>query len=163
MNLGNGIRYTRMVIALVKKFRFITLRVIWQSFQFKSKTGMEQSMTLTSNKLMIHLQEKQEIERLISIIILGLCTAIERGVLSLEEAESYLYSPYTMEQLEKLGVDRKLIDVVHLGTELEDIKSLLPDKLDRSLEEIKIETIEFLKSLNSNSSTPLPRKKWVQV
>jgi Protein of unknown function (DUF3969) len=124
---------------------------------------MEQSMTLTSNKLMIHLQEKQEIERLISIISLGLCTAIERGVLSLEEAESYLYSPYTMEQLEKLGVDRKLIDVVHLGTELEDIKSLLPDKLDRSLEEIKIETIEFLKSLNSNSSTPLPRKKWVQV
>lgn len=29
--------------------------------------------------------------------------------------------------------------------------------------EIKVETIEFLKSLNSNSSNRFPRKKWVQV
>ena len=116
-----------------------------------------------STKLIVQLQDKPEIERLISIINLGICTALESGVLTLEEAESYLYSPYTIEQLEKLGVAQKLIDLVHLGTELEDIKSLLPDKLDSSIEEIKVETIEFLKSLNSNSSNRFPRKKWVQV
>ena len=121
------------------------------------------AVTSTSIKLVIQLEDKSEIERLISIVNLGICTALESGILSIEEAESYLYSPYTMEQLEKLGVAQKLIDVVHLGTELEDIKNLLPDNFDQSLKEIKVETIEFLKSLTSNPSTPLPRKKWVQV
>lgn len=120
-------------------------------------------MEATLTKLIVQLQEKAEIERLISIINIGICTALESGALSFEEAETYLYSPYTIEQLEKLGVAQKLIDLVHLGTELEDVKSLLPDKLNSSIEEIKVETIEFLKSLTSNSSTRFPRKKWLQV
>lgn len=68
------------------------------------------------------IDNKRDIEYLISILNLGLCVAIENGVLNIEEAEAYLYSPYTMEQLEKLDVATVLIDIIHLGTELEDAR-----------------------------------------
>lgn len=114
-------------------------------------------------EMVIQLQDKTEIERLNCIINLGICAAIKNGVLSIEEAEKYLYSLYTMEQLEKLGVAQDLIDVVHLGTELEDVKSLLPEKIQDSLEEIRVETIKFLQFLHSAPSNSLSRKKWVQA
>lgn len=114
-------------------------------------------------QIVIQLRDKAEIERLACIINLGICAAIESGALSIEEAEYYLYSPYTIEQLEKLGVAQDLIDVVHLGTELEDVKSLIPKKLDDSIKEIRAETIKFLKSMHSAPSSSFPRKKWVQA
>jgi Protein of unknown function (DUF3969) len=106
---------------------------------------------------------KIEIERLLAILNLGICIAIENEVMSLEEAEFYLYSPYTLEQLQKMEVSQQLIDIIHLGTELEDIKTLLPEELNTSLSEIKVESIKFLKSLHSEPSEKVFRKKWIQT
>lgn len=114
-------------------------------------------------EMVIQLQDKAEIERLISLINLGICAALENQALSIEEAEFYLYSPHTMEQLQELGVAQELIDVVHLGTELEDVKSLLPEKLSDSIAEIKVESIKLLKSLRSVSPNNFPKKKWIQT
>jgi hypothetical protein len=119
--------------------------------------------TTSIQEMIIKLQDKTEIERLISLINLGICAALESQILSIEEAEFYLYSPHTMEQLKKLGVAQELIDVVHLGTELEDVKSLLPEKLSDSIAEIKAESIKFLKSLRSVPSKNFSRKKWIQT
>jgi hypothetical protein len=113
--------------------------------------------------MVIQLQDKTEIERLISLLNLGICAALESQVLSLEEAESYLYSPYTMEQLEKLGVAQELSALIHLGTELEDVKSLLPEKLSDSIAEIKGESIKVLKSLRSAPDQNICKKKWIQT
>lgn len=118
-------------------------------------------METAVNEMMIKIADKREIEHLISILNLGLCVAIENGVLNIEEAEAYLYSPYTMEQLEKLDVAQELIDIIHLGTELEDLESLLPEKLSSGIEEIKTSTLEFMKSGQAPISTT-SRKKWIQ-
>lgn len=64
--------------------------------------------TTSIQEIVIKLQDKTEIERLISLINLGICAALEREVLSIEEAEYYLYSPYTMEQAEKWVVNQDL-------------------------------------------------------
>jgi hypothetical protein len=113
-------------------------------------------------EMIVKLEEKPDIERFVSIVNLGICTALENGVLTIEEAETYLYSPYTMEQLEKLDVAQELIDIVHLGTELEDIKSLIPEKLNESLEEIKVETLKFMKSVLQTTPTNIRPQKWIQ-
>lgn len=119
-------------------------------------------METVVNEMMIKIADKIEIEHFISILNLGLCVAIENGVLSIEEAEAYLYSPYTMEQLEKLGVAQELIDIIHLGTELSDLESLLPEKLSSGIEEIKTNTLELIKSRSALISTT-DRKKWIQI
>ncbi|MGK7878257.1 MAG: DUF3969 family protein [Xenococcaceae cyanobacterium] len=120
-------------------------------------------MEATSTKLMIQLEDKAEIERLISLISLGICAALKKGIVNLEAAESYLYSPYTIEQLKSLEVDQELIDLIHLGTELEDVESLIPEKLSDSICEIEVGTLKFLQSLCSGSSNDRSRKKWIQI
>ncbi|ELR99522.1 DUF3969 family protein [Gloeocapsa sp. PCC 73106] len=118
-------------------------------------------METSVSKIIIKLDDKKEIERLISILNLGICTGLKQRSLTISEAESYLYSPYTMEQLKKIGIAQELIDLIHLGTELEDLESLLPEKLNDGIEEIQAKTIEFMKTNSSDSST-VPRPKWLQ-
>ncbi len=113
-------------------------------------------------ELTIKVEEKVEIEILVSIINLGICAAHKEGVISIEEAESYLYSPYSMEQLKKLGVEQELIDIIHLGTELEDVKSLLPSEFALSIKEIEEKTLQFMQALTKSSPKAFPRKKWIQ-
>ena len=110
-------------------------------------------------KLVLKVESTTEIERLISIINIGICVAIDNQVLSTQEAEDYLYSPYTMARLQELGVSQELIDTVHFGTELENVERLIPEKFSESLEEIKIEALKVLKSL---PPTNFPRNRWIE-
>jgi hypothetical protein len=105
----------------------------------------------------IQLEDKTEIERLLSLLSIGLCVAIEQGALPVQAAEDYLYSPYTIEKLQELGVSPQLMRLVHLGTELEDVESLLPEKLGESLAEMNCTALEILQAL------PATDRKWVQT
>ncbi|MEZ4865815.1 MAG: DUF3969 family protein [Caldilineaceae bacterium] len=112
-----------------------------------------------ANKMVIQLDNNTEIERLLAILNIGLCVALEQGALSIEAAERYLYTPYTLGKLEQLGISSQLLHIVHLGTELEDVESLLPEKLAESLAEIKQASLDILKILPVNESG----QKWVQT
>lgn len=116
-------------------------------------------MKQNAMEMIIQIEDKTEVERLLSILNVGLCAALAQGVLSIEAAEHYLYSPYTLETLQQLGVSPELLQVVHLGTELEDVESLLPEKLDESLVEMKELSFKILKTL----PTPDAEQQWIQT
>lgn len=70
-------------------------------------------MKQNAMELVIQVEDKTEIERLLSILSLGLCSALEQDALSIEAAERYLYSPYTLELLqEKLNISPEVLQVV---------------------------------------------------
>jgi len=50
-------------------------------------------------ELNISIKNKDDIERFILILNVGMMTAIKEGVISIEEAENYLYSPYSVEKI----------------------------------------------------------------
>ena len=106
----------------------------------------------------IQVEDKTEIERLLAILQIGLCVALEQDILSIEDAERYVYSPYTLEKLEALGVSPQLQRLVQLGSELEDVASLLPEKLAESLAEIKQAALDILQDLPAETTD----QKWVQ-
>lgn len=110
-------------------------------------------------EMVIQVEDKTEVERFLAILNIGLCVALQQGALSIEAAEQYLYSPYTLEKLRELGVSSQSLAVVHLGTELEDVESLLPEKLDDSLAEMKERAFHILQTL---PASPLGQK-WVQT
>lgn len=116
-------------------------------------------MKQTARAMIIQAEDKTEIERLLSLLSIGLCVAIEQGALSITAAEDYLYNPYTLEKLQELGVSAQLRRVVHLGAELEDVASLLPERLAESLAEMKGAALEILQALPANA----PGKQWVQT
>jgi hypothetical protein len=109
-------------------------------------------------ELKISLETKDDIERFILILNIGMMTAINEGAINIEEAENFLYSPYSVEKIRNLKINGDIIRLVELGCELEDVESLMPDKLSNATNEISNKSIELLHAI---PKSVLPLKKWI--
>jgi hypothetical protein len=101
-------------------------------------------MSMTSFSMLLEMDDRTELSQIVAVMSLGLCAAIEGGSVSIEEAERRLFNPQMLSRLGTLGVSEALIEIVHLGTELEDIWSLIPDRLGESLAEMRSKALTFL-------------------
>lgn len=97
------------------------------------------------NELTYHLSTIEQVEKMILIKIIGVMECLEKELIVIEEAEKILFSPYSMEFLKKKGINKEIIEIIHLGTELEDVESLIPEKLSCSFKEIRIQCENLLK------------------
>jgi len=86
-------------------------------------------------RLVIEIDEKQHIDSYLSILSIGILSCIEKGVVTVEEAMGILYNPMLISMFE--SVSPSLSDAIHLGTELEDVASIIPTKLSESIAQIK--------------------------
>jgi len=109
--------------------------------------------------LNVSITGKIESERLISIIQLGILTALESEIISIEDAEGYLFNPFTVEKLEKYGLNERVIDVLREGCELEDIQSLIPERLLTNIVRLKE---QILNNMSTLPKTELPIEKIVK-
>lgn len=75
---------------------------------------------------------------------LGLSVAIKHQVIDIDEAEQLLYSPFLMKKLNEMAVKPEIIDLIHVGTELEDLESLLPNELTKSLSKMENKALKLL-------------------
>lgn len=108
-------------------------------------------MTTTTIPLMFQLDDRADVSQLVAVMSLGLCSAIANGSITIEEAERRLFNPKMLSQLASLGIADSLLEIIHLGTELEDIQSLMPDKLKESLTQMQTKSLTFLNQAGSQS------------
>lgn len=106
----------------------------------------------------ISFESKIETERFILLMNIGLMTALKNGSITIEDAENYLYSPYSAKKLEKLGSGKEVITLINLGCELENVKSIIPHELINSMDDIEMQSKELLRLLPKST---LPVKKWI--
>lgn len=97
------------------------------------------------NELKYNLSNIEQVEKMILIKIIGVIDCLEKELIVIDEAEKILFSPYSMELMKKKGINKQIIDIIHLGTELEDIESLMPEKLSNSFKDIRIQCENLLK------------------
>ena len=88
---------------------------------------------------------ESSLEKLLLIFSLGLTEAIKAKAVSIDDAEKLLYSPHTMKLLKKFELNEGVVDLVHLGTELEDIDSILPDRLTANLDKMSELAVDILR------------------
>lgn len=69
---------------------------------------------------MITFENIQQLEKYTLMTMHGLFNQLELGIISIDNAEHTLFTPYMMESLSSLGVKPDIIDLIHKGTELED-------------------------------------------
>ena len=86
-------------------------------------------------------------EKILLIRIIGTLEAIKSGRLSIDESERLLFSPRVIRQLKEKNCNTIIIHILEKGCELEDIASLLPQELLKSIEEMKQEALEEMKKL----------------
>jgi len=108
--------------------------------------------------LKISTHEATESNRLILLLVISLTVALKEGTLDIEGTENLLFSPYTKKKLNDMGVDKNIIQIIGLGCELEDIESLIPEKLEESIDEILTMALSELKQLDC---VKISVKKWV--
>lgn len=89
--------------------------------------------------------EKKAEEKVILISIIGTLAALKNEKISLEEAESFIFSPYFSEKLKKSKIREEIVDIVDECCELEDIMSLLPDYLEMTYDKLQKKALEMLK------------------
>lgn len=93
------------------------------------------------------IENNKQAERLFLLHLLGIITAVKNNVITLDEAERIIFMPATMRILEENKVTKEIIDIIHLGTELEDVLSIIPHKYEESI--LEIEAL-ILKELDKN-------------
>ena len=110
------------------------------------------------DEMKISIMNKIEIERFILISIIGLMDSLSVDAISIEECEMYLFSPYSVEKLNTLNLDEQIVELVENGCELEDVESLIPEELYKSIDKIRLKAIELLKNLPREG---VDIKKWL--
>ena len=88
-----------------------------------------------------------QIEYTLLATIAGLCLAVEQDRIDLSVAEQILFSPGCMGVLEALGFDQAMVNLIHEGTELEDVESLVPEKYAAALNTLKNRALNRLEAL----------------
>ena len=84
--------------------------------------------------------------------LLGTLVALKEKVVSIEEAEKFVFSPYMAKKVHmNQGLD-SLVDIIEKGCELEDIESLIPEKLDYNIEILYDETLKLLQQIEKKEN-----------
>ncbi|UVJ08990.1 DUF3969 family protein [Staphylococcus aureus] len=91
---------------------------------------------------MLVFDNKEQIEKFTLITIHGLFYQLKHDLISIENAEHIMFTPYIMEQLSSLNVNSEIIDLIHKGTELEDLEAF-----DLSVKEVVSEFLDTTEKL----------------
>ena len=92
-------------------------------------------------------------EKALLISIVGTLETIKNGGITIDEAEKFLFSPHMIKILRVKRCNEKIIELIAKGCELEDIASLLPEKLDEAMGELKKEAIKIVKNYEEYNNT----------
>ncbi len=85
-------------------------------------------------------------EKILLISIIGTIVSLQHNAISIEESEKFLFSPRMVKFLKNKECNKKIVDLVELCCELEDVLSLIPNRFDSTLEKINKEAIALLTS-----------------
>lgn len=86
---------------------------------------------------MITFENIQQLEKYTLMTMHGLFNQLKLGIISIDNAEHLLFTPYMMETLSSLGVKPDIIDLIHKGTELEDLIYQLMIQLQSVYKDLK--------------------------
>lgn len=81
---------------------------------------------------------------LLLLTILGILEALKSESLSINLAEHLLFKPATMKVLKMNGYPQYLIDLIHAGTELDDVKVIVGDDAYLRALNAAIESVQLL-------------------
>lgn len=88
----------------------------------------------------------EQLERVVALLTIGLAVALERGKVTTAEANHILFSPHTMRLLHSAGVRDAVVDLVHVGTEIEDVEFSLPERVPHNLHLLVADAITCLET-----------------
>lgn len=110
--------------------------------------------------LKLSVSNQNEANIMVLVFLIGVLEALEKGIISIDESQDYIFTPYSIRVLNEKGIDKRIIEIIEHGCELEDIQSLLPDKVGEKIKSLKSAAEEQLKSVRQFEKN-YEVKKWI--
>ena len=85
-------------------------------------------------------------EQLELIKIIGILDSLNSHALTVEDANRLLFAPKEARRLEAEDCSKLIVDLIWECCELENIQSLIPDKLESNIIKLKKQATELLKA-----------------
>lgn len=95
----------------------------------------------------------------VALAILGVCDGLKNSTLDLLLAEKLVFSPHAMRVC--ADCDQRIVEAIHLGTELDDIRDLVPDDYENTLRRIHELATACLKE--TPESTLTEENHWIDT
>lgn len=92
-------------------------------------------------------------KKIVLLTVIGILETIKKGGVTIEEAEKFLFSPNMVRRLREKRCDEKIVNLIMKGCELEDVASLMPEKLSEIINEIEMEALELIKGYEEFSKS----------
>ncbi|EHQ4622277.1 DUF3969 family protein [Salmonella enterica] len=89
---------------------------------------------------------QEDAGRFIGFLSLGVLYCLDNKAISINEAEEFIFKPYVSALLSEINAPQELIKVVELGCELEDIESLMPEKLPVNIKMLLDDMLYLIKN-----------------
>ncbi|BBP61605.1 DUF3969 family protein [Pseudomonas sp. St316] len=102
--------------------------------------------------LMLEVFEVEEAARFISALSIGLLVSVQRGAMTLEEAERLIFSPRSSRVLKEKGISPEIFELIMNCCELEDVLDLAPSKFDSNVQILLDKFLGFLKTSKSRDT-----------
>lgn len=97
-------------------------------------------------------------EKVLVISILGILDALYEKKITIIESQKYLFSPYIIDKLVNLKCKKEIVELIEKGCELEDVESLVPNKLDDNIFILRKEALFQLDELEKYE-----KEKWFLI
>jgi len=94
-------------------------------------------------RLMIEINDEDYIKSFLAILGVGVIESIKEKKISIHQSENLLFYPSMIFMLKEHFPE--LSDIVHEGTEMENIDRLYPEKIDQYIDEIKLKSLEQIR------------------
>lgn len=92
-------------------------------------------------------------EKVLLIAIIGGLEAIKNNVATIDEVEKFIFSPRMIKKLREKECNEEIVSILEKGCELEDIYSLLPERLEEVINDLKQEAIAIAQNYEEYSES----------
>ena len=99
--------------------------------------------------------------KLLALLAIGICDGLRENKIEIRDAEILLFSPRSMQQAK--NCDQRVVELIHMGTELDDIKDLVPDEFDPTLDRIKNLAFSCLEDLKNGPIADPNQHPWIDL
>ncbi|MDC9591518.1 DUF3969 family protein [Xenorhabdus sp. XENO-10] len=90
--------------------------------------------------------EQKHAEKFVGLLILGVLYAVDKKLLSIDEAEGFIFQPHVIDSLKKLKTSDDLIEIIISGCELENIERLVPEHMPESINDLMQRTASVIRN-----------------
>jgi hypothetical protein len=109
----------------------------------------------TTMKISIDTSNLDQFKFLLNTLLPGRVTSLLQKKANIDDIEYLMFGPKSIELLKLIPIESIYSDIIHQGTEIEDIASLFPDKLDDYLESIQKTILNNYQSISLSKQDPI--------